>query len=678
MAIFQLLSPGVKGIEKTPASAPEGLSPAKMGIVGWTDKGPSNFPIQVASVQEFTTAFGGISLKGIVPLAIRAFFGTGGQQAWVNRVVPADALSASVGIDSNPGPTKWIFTANGEGVWGNNLKVRISGNRNFLNTTTNEWDKFDVRILQPTDFDPTIDEADEVYEQVQFSDSAAFDYLTTVVNDPRKPSLLIKLTTGAGGTPSGLLSVTVPSEAIGTGGGLPLASRFTATLANIPVLSSTLFITAVSNTFHSLPLAPTLGTINGTTTSFNFQIPITDLPVVEGSLQMYYQKLFVANENITAALTGTIDGTNTVFTTANGGIMNPVHRENVNFKVKYAVVAGASPQPLTTLSTMSMTLASATGFAPGDSVNNGAGATGVVLTVVGTAITIQIIGGTWGTPTGTINDTTSVNTTTYTLGVISNASAAYNLATRPLTSTPVHPGTVSIAVNVAGVGLTTITDNGAGILTGQNGSLPGGGSINYATGAMTGVTAPLTAGSTVVATYSMSNIITKKLNNVVGVASTAPFTVGDSVSAAGPVAGVVIAKDATLSTLTLSIANVANQFPSSGTITDITNPGTSTLTKSYLDDVAQGVQLIGSIDVSGTNTLNLVDNPATPQQSGAMSFKTAVAPLAGTNIYLDYTVLGLVKSSIPGVLSGDVTTNSTVDSDTGAIVATFSNAPLNG
>lgn len=609
MAITEFKSPIVAGIEKAPARAPEGLSPAKMGIVGWTDKGPSNFPIEVASIEDFTRTFGPISLKGILPLALRGFFGTGGERAWVNRVVPTDAIAARVGIDPLPGPTKWTFIANGEGIFGNNLKVRIRGNRNFLNRTTNQWEKFDVLILQPSDFDPTIDEATEVYEQVQFTDSAEFDYFTTVVNDPRKPSLLVKLVPGIGGTPSGLLNVTVPSEAIGTGGGTPLASRFTATLANIPVLDGTLIIKAVSNTINSLPLTPTLGTINGTTTAFNFQIPITNLPVVEGSTQIFYQKLSIANENVTAALSGTIDGSNKDFSLPVGGILNPVHRENSVFKIKYAATAGASPELLTTIG---------------------------------------------GTP------------------------ATYDLSTTPLTTTPIHPGTVSIAVNVNGVGLATITDNGAGALTGGSGSLPGGGTINYVTGAMTGTTAPLTAASTVVATYNMSNVIQKrvqvnlKFTTLVGVIS-----VGDTVTV-GAASGTVVAVHSTGPTTGDIDVNVTTGTFATGALTDTTSAATATVIATYLNDVAQGVALFGSIDGSGTNTINLVDSVTLPALSGAVSFKTLVAPLAGTNIYVDYVALGLAKASVSGALTGDVTVSSTIDADTGQVVVTFSNAPLSG
>ena len=588
-------------------------------------------------------------------------------------------MQLSVQIDQNPGPTKWTFTARGEGTWGNSLQVRIRGNQNFLDPVTNQWDAFDVLILQPTSFDPTIDQASEVYEQVQFTDSSASNYITNVITDPRHPSQLITLTPGVGGTPSGLLNVTVPSEAIGTGGGLPLASRFTSTLANIPILPGTLFITAVSKTINSLPLSPTLGTVNGSTTAFNFQLPITNLPVVEGSTQLFYQKLQVSNENVTAALSGAIDGVNTVFSLPIGGTANPVHRENLVYRLKYGATASASPQPLDTLSTLSLTVASPTGFNAGDQVTDGVSATGQILTVLGSAVTIQIIGGTWATPAGSITDSTTTHTTTYTLGVITPVAAVYNLGAQPLTSTPVHPGTVSIAVNVQGVGLETIVDNGAGVLIGNGGSLPGGGTINYDTGVMTGVTATLTAASTVVASYYMSNVITKKINNVVTVASTAPFTVGDTVTSTGPVTGVVVAKNATLNTLTIAIADVANQFPITGVINDTTTIGSSTLTGiSYLDDVAQGVPLTGSTNVAGMNTINLVDSPSTPHLSGAENFQTAVAPIPGTNVFVDYVALGLVQSSTSGVLSGDCTTNSTVNSDTGQIIVTLSNPPLNG
>lgn len=80
--------------------------------------------------------------------------------------------------------------------------------------------------------------------------------------------------------------------------------------------------------------------------------------------------------------------------------------------------------------------------------------------------------------------------------------AAYDLATEPLTfgADSIDAGSISIAVMVNGAPQ-TITDDGAGNLSGTGGSLPGGGTVNYGDGTMTGTTAALDSGSDVVATH---------------------------------------------------------------------------------------------------------------------------------------------------------------------------------
>ena len=74
--------------------------------------------------------------------------------------------------------------------------------------------------------------------RLQFDDPAAPDYLLNVIADPRRPSLLVTTTIGVGGVPSGMLPVTVLAESVGTGGGAPLASQFTTTIQNVPVLET--------------------------------------------------------------------------------------------------------------------------------------------------------------------------------------------------------------------------------------------------------------------------------------------------------------------------------------------------------------------------------------------------------------------------------------------------------
>jgi len=455
VAQTEFLSPGVFGVEVAPTRAEEGISPAKMGIAGWTNRGPVNQPIEVRSVEEFSTFFGPINSMGLTAISMRAFFGTGGQRAWVVRVVPSDAVEASVDVDS---PAKWTFTANGAGTWGNDLVVRIEGNRNFLDRTdgAEKWDKFDLKVLEPTSFDPSILGASETFEAIQFSDSQASDYVVSALTDPRNPSLLVDITEGAGGPPDALLRSEVTDEVIGTGDALG-TTQFMGTLAMNPVLTETLRIVAADTTVDDEAQTPTPA-LGGVATGFTFTLPTT--PVLDGSLRLFAPRYApVINEAPT--VTGVIDGANDTFTIATGGISDLVHKETDVFRLKYAATGSSSgPNTLTTIA---------------------------------------------GTP------------------------ATHDLATTPITlALPVHPGTLSIDVTISAA-TETITDDGAGNLSGTSGSLPSGGTINYDTGEMTGVTATLDAASTVDETHNPSSIITKASttdNLATGVALTGAVTSG--------------------------------------------------------------------------------------------------------------------------------------------------------
>jgi len=601
MPIIEYRSAGVYGEEKDPARAPDQFSPAKMGIVGWTQKGPTNFPIQVRSVEDFTRVFGPINTRGVVPQQIRAFFGTGGERAWVNRIAPADSLYADVSIDDVPGPAKWTFTANGQGVWGNDLKIRVSGNRNHLNPTTNSWDKYDLQILAPADFNPAFDDAVETYEQIQFNDPAASDYLLNVIQDPRRPSLLVTTTIGIGGTPTAMLPITVLSESIGTGGGTPLAQRFIATLSNVPVLANTLKLTAVSGTTKFTPSTPTAGAINGTDTDFTLQL--TNLPVVEGSTRTFYQKQLLSNEVLPASA-GLVDGANKVFTFNAGVVDNPVHREIVAFRLKYAGAA-AAPQTLTT------------------------------------------IGG---------------------------VAATYDLSGAALASTPVHPGTLAISVNVDGVGLATITDDGAGNLTGSSGALPLGGTVDYDTGIMAGITAALAASSTADANHDVSNIITKQDVQTLEVSALGgTFTAGDVITQGGTTGTLL-----TLVSGVMRVGITAGGAFVGGAITG-SGPGTATIDLAYFSDIEVDVPLLGSVDGAGINTIDLVDSQVNLSVgSGEIEVTTLVAPIGGTFFYVDYVSLGNIWANTTGNLLGDVTSASLINADTGIITMTTVFAPLTG
>ncbi len=591
MAQTEFLSPGVFGIEVAPTRAQEGISPAKMGILGWTERGPVNTPIEVRSVNEFTRYFGPINPRGLVAISMRAFFGTGGQRAWVSRVVPSDAVTASVNIEQDPivalAPA-WTFSANGAGAWGNDLVIQVEGNRNFLDRTVGAvaWDKFDLKVLEPTSFDPSILGAAETYEAIQFTDPLASDFVVSALTDPRAPSLLVNILQGTGGVPAGLEATDVPDEVIGTGDALG-TTQFTGTLAASPVMDNSLRI--VSADALTSDEAQTVAPVpNDVLTGFT--ATLVGAPALDGSV-----RLFAAGQPVIAespALATGVVGTDTTYTIAASALSDKVHRENTVFRIRFAKTAGSSPELLST------TAASAT---------------------------------------------------------------ALDLATVPLTDTPVHPGTVSIAVDEDGLAPTTITDDGAGNLVGGTGTiLAGGGTINYATGAMTGTTALLTALSTVTATYNISGIITK-----------AAVALGDNLELGTDLAGALGVGTNTID----HVDSVAT--PTGNGLLDfetdaIPITGTSILVDfvplQVVDSDVAG-DLTGDVGV-GTNTVNF--------DTGAVDVEFAAAPLTGATVDATYQTGQIVLDDGLGNLIGDVDAagSNTIDYATGAFDVTFTAAPL--
>lgn len=582
MAQTDYLSPGVFGVEVAPTRAEEGISPAKMGIIGWTEQGPTDTPIEVRSVSEFTRQFGPINSRGLVALSMRAFFGTGGQRAWVVRVVPSDALEASVDIDA---PTKWTFTANGAGTWGNDTTIRIEGNRNFLNRTEGSvgYTKFDLKVLRPTDFDPDINTSAETFEAIQFTDTLASDYLISAMTDPRNPSTLVIPTVGAGGTPDDLLATNVTDEVIGTGDALG-TTQFTGTLAMPTVLDNTL--TIVASDAQTNDSAQTVAPVPDDA-AVNFTATIPGAPLLDGSVRLYAAGQSVINEAPT--VTGVIDDANTTYTIAAGGISDKVHRENSVFSLKYAPVGSSSgPNTLHT--------------------DGGGGLT-------------------------------------------------HDLSTTPLTlGLPAHPGTVTIDIDI-GAGPVTQTDDGAGNFP-VTAQLPAGGTVDYASGALTGVTAALLAASTVDETHNTSSIITK-----------AAVAANDNLELGTALAGAVSAG-------TIDHVDSVTAPTSSGALSFTTTAAPTTGTLFYLDfvplqvvdsDVA-GV-LTGDVGV-GTNTVDFT--------TGEVDVDFAAAPLTGETVDADFQTGQIVTDDGLGGLIGDVDAagNNTINYDTGAFDVTFAGAPL--
>jgi hypothetical protein len=620
-------SAGVFGIEVAPTRAEEGISPAKMGIIGWTDRGPVNTPTEVRSVEEFNTFFGPINSRGLVAISMRAFFGTGGQRAWVVRVVPSDAVEASTTIDS---PIKWTFTANGAGTWGNALVIQIEGNRNFLTRTVGSeaYTKFDLKVLQPTTFDPTILGAAETFEAIQFDDPLASDYVVAAMQDLRNPSLLTTIAVGAGGTPSAFDALTVTDEVIGVGDALATV-KFVGTLASVPLITSTLRIIAADTTIADED--ESTGAASGPNTLFtNPGVPATHdlsltpvalaLPIIPGTLILTINGVAQAAD----------DGAGAFATSAElpaGGTIN--YNTGAMTGVTVALTSGSIVTEAHTQSDVTPTIDStATGFTftlPTIPVLDGslrifaARSPAIANEVVTVTGAIDDANTAFTVPVGGLSDKVHRETTVFRLKYAATGSSSgpnllhtdvggvtHDLSTTPITvALPAHPGTATLDIDI-GAGPVTQTDDGAGNFP-VTPELPAGGTINYDTGALTGVTAALLAASVINETHNTSSIITK-------------------------------ASDGT--------------------------------------NLQVGAALGGAVTVG---TIDLVDNVTTPTDSGALSFTTTVSPTAGTLFYLDFVQLMVVDSDVAGNLTGNIGVgNNTADFVTGAVDVEFIAAPLQG
>jgi uncharacterized protein len=76
-----------------------GVATSIAAFVGWADQGPINEATLVQSWGDFQRQFGGLDSRSYLGYAVNQFFGNGGQQAYIVRLVdPASAKAASVTI----------------------------------------------------------------------------------------------------------------------------------------------------------------------------------------------------------------------------------------------------------------------------------------------------------------------------------------------------------------------------------------------------------------------------------------------------------------------------------------------------------------------------------------------------------------------------------------------------
>ena len=96
-------------------------------IAGVTEKGPEGSAKLITSVADYNAIYGGYTSAGYVHESLQMFFEEGGSRAYVSRVIPSDATSASCAVPGTSG-TSITLIASGEGTWAHSgvLEVEIA------------------------------------------------------------------------------------------------------------------------------------------------------------------------------------------------------------------------------------------------------------------------------------------------------------------------------------------------------------------------------------------------------------------------------------------------------------------------------------------------------------------------------------------------------------------------
>ncbi|WP_135453945.1 phage tail sheath subtilisin-like domain-containing protein [Mycobacterium sp. DL99] len=166
---LQLGGPGVYIRAQQPDTTPEVVRLDATGFVGLAPRGPGHTPVRVTSWSEYVRWFGGLPdpERGDTPTqlayAVDAFFGQGGQVAWVLRVVPSQPDPATAIFECpSAGAGRQIAAAN-EGSWGNHLDITLTFAAGAAVPMTVWPDNADAAML----LQPVVDNAVPLYSLVR-------------------------------------------------------------------------------------------------------------------------------------------------------------------------------------------------------------------------------------------------------------------------------------------------------------------------------------------------------------------------------------------------------------------------------------------------------------------------------------------------------------------------------
>ncbi|MDX9837254.1 MAG: phage tail sheath subtilisin-like domain-containing protein [Azoarcus sp.] len=121
----QFAAPGVY-IQEIPSGVRtiSSVATSVAAFLGAAPRGPVNKAVRIHSFADFERSFGGLSSDSEMSYGVRQFFGNGGSDAWIVRVVK-DAAPASRTLLSNTAANVLTVTALDAGVSGNDIELRV-------------------------------------------------------------------------------------------------------------------------------------------------------------------------------------------------------------------------------------------------------------------------------------------------------------------------------------------------------------------------------------------------------------------------------------------------------------------------------------------------------------------------------------------------------------------------
>lgn len=138
----------------------------------------------------------------------------------------------------------WDIRPISNGVWGNDLRIDISGNANFFTSATGIYTRFDVNVLTLDSVTGT-HVVTETYEELVFDDPASAVYFPDVLNEL---SDLVTVVEPGGDEAPGELNAVSHAYAVGGGDGTTVGKAFSLILADAPIAKRSTIFTFVSDT----------------------------------------------------------------------------------------------------------------------------------------------------------------------------------------------------------------------------------------------------------------------------------------------------------------------------------------------------------------------------------------------------------------------------------------------